>query len=319
LFLCSLLSAKERIEALEPHMGTMFRIVLYSDHSEQAHSAIRAAFDRVAQLDRELSDYKPDSELNRVCREAVGQDTGISDDLYFVLRTAQLLAERTNGAFDISIGPVVRLWRTARQTKQMPDPSALSAAMQLVGYRHIHLGERILRLDMQGMQLDLGAIAKGYAADEALRLLRGFGFAQALVAASGDISVGDSPPQKSGWEIGADSFKAPKDHFTRTLTLHNQSVSTSGDTEQYVEIEGVRYSHIVDPKTGIGLRHRSSVTVIANKGIDSDSLATAASVIAEQQGTSMALALIESFGAKGVVTAERDGRVTESETKGRLP
>ncbi len=300
-------------------MGTMFRIVLYSDDSEQAHSAIRAAFDRVAQLDRELSDYKPDSELNRVCREAVGHDTGISDDLYFVLRAAQLLAERTNGAFDISIGPVVRLWRRARQTKQMPDPSALSAAMRLVGYRHIHLGDRTLRFDMQGMQLDLGAIAKGYAADEALRLLRGFGFAQALVAASGDISVGDSPPQKSGWEIGADSFKAPKDHFTRTLTLHNQSVSTSGDTEQYVEIEGLRYSHIVDPKTGIGLRHRSSVTVIANTGIDSDSLATAASVIAEQQGTSRALALIESFDAKGVVIAERDGRVTESETKGSLP
>lgn len=210
LLFCGMLSAQERIEALEPHMGTMFRILVYSDDLDRAHSAIRAAFDRVAQLDQELSDYQPDSELNRACREAVGHEVRISDDLYVVLRAAQVLAERTDGAFDVSIGPLVRLWRRARQTRQLPDPVALSAAMQLVGYRHIHLAERTLRLDMPGMQLDLGAIGKGYAADQALKVLRGLGITQALVAASGDIAVGDSPPHKSGWEIGVESSQRPK-------------------------------------------------------------------------------------------------------------
>lgn len=295
-------------------MGTMFRIVLYADDAGRAHDAIRAAFDRIADLDNKLSDYKPDSELNRACRDAVGRDVRISQDLYVVLKASQSLAESTEGAFDVTIGPVVRAWRKARQTRKLPASDDLAEAMRLAGYRKLHLGDRTLRVDLAGMQLDLGAIAKGYAADEALRLLGEHGLSRALVAASGDITIGDAPPDKSGWEIGVDSLNSSNQSFTRMLQLHNTAVSTSGDTEQYVEIGGVRYSHIVNPATGNGLTRRIGVTVIANKGIDSDSLATAASVVTELRGPVAGLALIESRGARGVIVTKSGGRWAELES-----
>jgi FAD:protein FMN transferase len=301
-------SGAERIEAEEPHMGTMFRIVLYAGNVADGRAAIRKAFDRVAELDAELSDYKPDSELNRLCRDGVGRDVAVSEDLYTVLKASQALADSTGGAFDITIGPVVRVWRKARQAKQLPSPAEIAEALRLTGYQKLHIGDHTARLDLAGMQLDLGAIAKGYAADEALRLLRNQGFPEALVAASGDIAIGDAPPGKAGWKIGAETFESSN----RTLELHNAAVSTSGDTEQYVEIGGVRYSHIINPATGNGLTQRIGVTVIAEKAIDSDALATAASVVTEQHGAAAALALIEVRGAKGIIVSASGGKMVES-------
>lgn len=313
------IAAPERIEALEPHMGTMFRIVLYAADPARAHTAIRAAFDRVAELDNELSDYLPDSELNRICVTAAGRDVPVSQDLYAVLQASQSLAERTDGAFDITLGPVIRLWRRARQTGQLPSDAEIAAAARRTGYRSLHVasggGHATVRLDMAGMQLDLGAIAKGYAADEGLRLLRGQGFPQAMVAASGDIAFGDAPPGVAGWRTGIDSVNAPNDAFTEVLQLSNAAVSTSGDTEQYAEIGGVRYSHIVDPKTGKGLTARIGVTVIAAKGIDSDGLSTAASVLCEQRGAGAALDLIGKSGARGIVVVLTGGRWLKYETQ----
>jgi FAD:protein FMN transferase len=314
--ICPSITAAERIEALEPHMGTMFRIVLYADDAThdvtQAHTAIRAAFDRVADLDNELSDYIPDSELNRVCATAIGREVPVSVDLYTVLKASQSLAERTDGAFDVTLGPVIRLWRKARQTGQVPTVEEIAAATHRIGYRKLHLANNethpAVRLDITGMQLDLGAIAKGYAADEGLRVLRERGFRQALVAASGDIAFGDAPPGKAGWDAGVDSINAPNESFTDIIQLHNAAISTSGDSEQYVEIDGVRYSHIINPVTGKGLTHRIGVTVVASKGIDSDGLSTAASVITEQFGPAAALALIEKAGARGIIVVEADGR-----------
>ena len=311
--LVSSLPAAERIEALEPHMGTMFRIVLYADDANRARTAIRAAFDRIANLDNTLSDYLPDSELNRVCVTAVNRDVTISEDLYAVVKASQALAERTGGAFDITLGPVIRLWRKARQTGQLPSAGEIGVALGRTGYRKVHLTDdpRTIRLDMPGMQLDLGAIVKGYAADEGLRTLREFGFSQALVAASGDIAFGDAPPGKAGWEAGVESINASNEAFTEVLQLQNAAISTSGDTEQYALIDGVRYSHIVNPKTGKGLTHRIGVTAIAAKGIDSDALATAASVITEQQGPEAGLAMI-----KGIIIVEADGKWEKYESPG---
>lgn len=314
LLLCGAASAAERVEASEPHMGTLFRIVVYADDPGRAHTAVRAAFDRVAQLDNALSDYRPNSELNRACRKAAGGGVAISEDLYFVLQKAQSLADRTAGAFDISVGPLSRLWRAARLAQKRPSVCELSAAMQLTGYRKLHLGDRTLKVDSPGMQLDLGAIAKGYAADEGLRILRERGYPQALVAASGDIALGDPPPAKAGWEIGVDSLNPSNERFTRVLQLHNTAVSTSGDTEQFVEIDGVRYSHILDPATGEGLTHQIGVTVISRWGIDADSLATAASVVTERSGPAQALALIKNSGSTGVIVMKQAGMLTEFES-----
>jgi thiamine biosynthesis lipoprotein len=311
VLLAASLPAAERIEALEPHMGTMFRIVLYADDAARAHTAIRAAFDRVADLDNKLSDYIAESELNRVCKTAVGSEVPISVDLYTVLKASQAMAERTDGAFDVTLGSVIRLWRTARQSHKLPSPDELSAAAQRSGYHHLHLTNEAshpaIRLDIEGMQLDLGAIAKGYAADEGLRVLRDHGFQQALVAASGDIAFGDAPPGKSGWETGVDPINSSGESFTEILQLHNAAISTSGDTEQYLEIDGTRYSHIVNPATRKGLTHRIGVTVVAAHAIDSDALATAASVVTEQRGAEAARSLIEMASARGIILLESDG------------
>jgi thiamine biosynthesis lipoprotein len=256
----------ERFEGVEPHMGTLVRITIYSKDA----SPMRAAFDRIAELDEKLSDYKPDSELNRLCRTH-DQAVQVSEDLFRVLEASLKLSRLTDGAFDVTIGPVTHLWRLGKT----PD----AETMGRVGWRNLVLDKkrRTVELKLAGMQLDLGAIAKGYAADEALKTLRGLGVTRALIAVSGDIVAGDAPPWTKGWRVGLEPAGGE-------ILLRNTAVSTSGDTEQSREIGGVRYSHIIDPKTGLGLTSAIVVTVIARRGLEADPIATAVSVMGEQRG-----------------------------------
>jgi len=272
----------KRFEYEEPHMGTKFRIVLYADDQATADKAAKAAFARVAELNRVMSDYQPDSELMTLCKKSETKLAGpvkVSDDLFFVLAKAKEVSELSDGAFDVTIGPVVRLWRQARKDRQLPDDEERKAALGRVGYKNMELDrkEKTVTLRVPGMLLDLGGIAKGYAADEALRLIAANGITSALVAASGDIAVSGPPPGKSGWRIDIAPLPGQKDK--RQLLLKDMAVSTSGDAEQFVEIAGVRYSHVVDPRTGLGLTGRRSVTVIARRGIESDSLTKVASIL----------------------------------------
>lgn len=267
-------------------MGTRFRIVLYAPDAETAGRASKAAFERIATLDHTMSDYRPDSELTRLCAQAGGAPVKVSADLFLVLEAAQKLSEKTDGAFDITVGPVEQLWRTARMKGETPDPELLAQARALVGYRNLQLDAqaRTAQLLKESMQLDLGGIAKGFAADESLKILKDFGIRSALVAAGGDIAVSDPPPGKKGWKIGIAPLQSPESPPQRYLLLRNGAVSTSGDAEQHVIIGGVRYSHITHPRTGRALTGRSSVTVVARNGTASDSLATAVSVLGPKRG-----------------------------------
>jgi thiamine biosynthesis lipoprotein len=286
-------------EAVEPHMGTLFRIKLYAADAEQAKSAFRAAFDRVRDLDAILSDYKPDSELNRVSQNPMR----ISEDLFRVLNASQKLAEETGGAFDVTLGPVIRLWREARKTGGLPDRAALQEAGNHCGYRKLHLdvANRTAMLEQPGMQLDVGGIAKGYAADEALAVLTQLGIRQVLVAASGDLAFSDPPPGQRGWKIGAGALD-------RVLELHNAAVSTSGDAEQHLDSNGKRYSHIIDPKTRMGLTSGATVTIIAPRGIDADGISTAVSVLGVERG----LRFVEEHDGVAAQIATRGGAIVES-------
>lgn len=250
-------------------MGTLVRITIYAKDA----SPMRAAFDRIRELDEELSDYKPDSELNRLCRTH-DQPVHVSEDLFRVLGASWKLSKLTGGAFDVTIGPVTHLWRLGKT----PD----AETMARVGWPHLRLDKkhRTVELTLTGMQLDLGAIAKGYAADEALKTLRGLGVTRALIAVSGDIVAGDAPPGTQGWRVGLEPAGGE-------VYLRNAAVSTSGDTEQSREIGGVRYSHIIDPKTGLGLTSPIAVTVVARRGLEADPIATAVSVMGEQRGRSV--------------------------------
>jgi thiamine biosynthesis lipoprotein len=274
-------------------MGTQFKIILYAANEKIARRAARKAFIRIRQLDAIMSDYQETSELNQFAHKAAKKPMKISPDLFRVLDESQQLAARTGGAFDITIGAVVRLWRRARRTGEMPGAERLAQALKLTGYQKIHLDAKTQSawLDEEGMLLDLGGIAKGFAADEGLRVLKQQGIASALVAAGGDIVVSQPPPQTGGWLIAIATADAKEAALSaagvrqrKELLLANAAVSTSGDAEQFVEIDGVRYSHIVDPRTGLGLKGQMSVTVVARRGTASDGLATAVSVLGAERG-----------------------------------
>ena len=262
-------------EAVEAHMGTLFRIKLYAVGERHAKAAFRAAFDRVRDLDVILSDYQAESELNRISTNPMR----IGEDLFRVLSASQKLSEETGGAFDVTLGPVIRLWRDARKNSRLPDGAALREAAARCGYRKLRLdaASHSAWVDQAGMQLDLGGIAKGYAADEALAVATKLGIHSALVAASGDLAFSDAPPGQQGWRIEAGSTG-------RILTLSNAAVSTSGDAEQHLDFNGVRYSHIIDPATSLGLTTGLTVTIIAPHGIEADGISTAVSVLGVKRG-----------------------------------
>jgi thiamine biosynthesis lipoprotein len=246
-------------------MGSLVSITLYADSPDNAQRAFVAAFARIEELNRILSDYDPNSELSRAC----DSNLPLSPELRTIIDYSQKLAAETNGAFDITVGPLTRLWREARRNKQLPSNTQIAGALRRTGYKKLSLENGRLRCAVTGMRLDAGGIAKGYAADEALAAIRKTGIRSALVAMSGDIVCGDPPPGKSGWRVRS---------LEKTLTLSNAAVSTSGDEFQFVEIDGIRYSHIIDPRSGMALRNSRPVSIVGKKGMETDAKATAASV-----------------------------------------
>lgn len=250
-------------------MGVEARIVLYArDHNSAFHAA-QAAYARIEALEQSFSDYRSSSELMRLCARP-HEWMSVSDDLWRILQTARAVGHASDGAFDITIGPLVRLWRESRASGRLPDPDTLAATRSLTGWNRIEFDEQrhAVRLARPGMLLDLGGIGKGDAAQQAVDILRSLGHRRCLVALAGDLAAGDSPPGRSGWAVSV----APH----ASISLHNQAASTSGDASQFVEIDGARYSHIVDPRTGLGSANRDQVTVIAPRGEWADALASAA-------------------------------------------
>lgn len=304
-----------RFEFSEPHMGTMFKIVLYAADRTAAAAATRAAFDRIAALDHIMSDYDAGSELMQLCKAAGGPAASVSDDLYRVISAAQELSARSDGAFDITVGPVVQLWRRARRRHQLPEPERLAAALERVGYQNVRLDSEIrtAQLLKPGMLLDLGGIAKGDAADQALIVLKRRQITRALVAAAGDIAAGDPPPGRVDWRIGIEAFESPTKPPANVIGLHNSAVSTSGDSEQHVEIGGVRYSHIVDPKTGMALTGRRSVTVMAPHDITADCFATAICVLGHERGLRL---IAGTPGTAALIMEEESSRLHQYQSRG---
>jgi FAD:protein FMN transferase len=262
-----------RFSYTEYLMGQDARLVVYAPNEATAQKACRAAFDRIAKLDEMMSDYRNDSELMRLSDGAGGPPVRVSPELFLVLKRAAEVSKLSDGDFDVTVGPVVGLWRKARKTGLRPSASELEKAKQLVGWRMVLLNDKdqTVQLEKPGMRLDLGGIAKGYAADEAQKALKEFGIKQAMVDI-GDIVLSDPPARSEGWKIEVPDSNKPE------MLLSNCAISSSGDTEQYVIIDGVRYSHVVNPHTGEALRNRVQSTVIAPDGLTSDPLSTATTI-----------------------------------------
>lgn len=276
-----------RFEFTQPQMGLPFRIVLYSPNQSAADAAASAAFSRISQLNDILSDYDTDSELSRLSRTAgESRAVSVSDDLWFALERSQAMAARTGGAFDPTVGPLVSLWRKARREKKLPRTDSLAEARDAVGWEKLRLDSKAhtATLLVPNMRLDLASVAKGYAVDEALKVLRAHGVTCALVAGAGDMAVSDPPPGRKGWRIEVAALDATNAPPSRFVLLRRGALATSGDLFQHVEIDGVRYSHIVDPRTGLGLTDHSLVTVIAPDCATANSVATSASVLGPDAG-----------------------------------
>jgi len=275
-------------------MGVPFRIVLYAEDKESADAAAEAAFARIKQLNDILSDYDTDSELSRLSQTAgQGKVVPVSPDLWRVLELSQALARDTHGAFDITCGPVVSLWRKARREKKLPDPLKLAEARRAVGYEKLRLnpGQHTAELLVPYMRLDLGAIGKPYAVDEAHRILRARGIRSALIAGAGDLAVTDPPPGLRGWRVELAPIDTTNAQSPEFVLLRQAGLASSGDVFQHVEIDGVRYSHIVDPRTGLGLTDHSLIVVIARDATTANSVSTSASVLGPEQGLKLAASM----------------------------
>lgn len=305
----------DRYSFSRPLMGTEFRVVLYAADSAVALEATDRAFARIAEIERLLSDYDPTSELSRLSNAAgTGEWVEVSHDLWAVLTAARDWSVRSGGAFDVTVGPLTRLWRRAARRGTVPDDAAIEAALRSVGYERIHFdGERrAVRLAASGMRLDAGAIGKGYAADRALALLRARKLSRALVDAGGDLLLGEPPPGEEGWRIelpqAPDRIQAPC-----VLELANGAVATSGDTYRFVEAHGQRHSHLLDPETGRAVTRRRIVTVFAPTATEADALASALSVSTPAEGRAL---LGERPGAAARLLDLREGEWSPSSIGG---
>jgi len=299
-------------------MGLPFRVTLYAASEAEAKAAADAAFARIAALNSILSDYDPDSELSRLSRTSgEGKAVPVSPELWTVLERGRALSARTDGAFDVTVGPLVNIWRRARHKQELPGADLVAEMQARVGWKNMVLNPaaHTVQLTKPEMRLDCGSIGKGYAIDAAFAVLRDRGFPCALVGGSGDMMAGDPPPGEPGWRIEVAASDAPAAPPGQIVFLKNSAIGTSGDLFQHVEIEGVRYSHIVDPHTGLGLTDHSLVSVLGPDCTTADSLATAVSVLGPERG----LRLIEDTPGFAVRIVRQPGEKIEFVESSRWP
>jgi thiamine biosynthesis lipoprotein len=261
-------------------MAMQMRITVWCDSQDHAEEACKLAFDRAAELVKVFSDYDPKSESGRLARSEVGQPIEVSDHLFHVLAFSKILNDESNGAFDPTASPVIRLWRIARKNRTLPESNAIEKALEHVGFDKLQLDldEKTVTLMASEMDFDFGGIAKGYIGDQAIRVLQENGIEIGCYEAGGDIVLSDPPPGTTGWIIDVGQNN---DGTVKTIKLANCGVSTSGDSRQFVEFNGKRFSHVIDPRTGIGVTTSRTAFVIAPTGMESDALATVGCVLNE--------------------------------------
>lgn len=286
-------NALQRYDFSGPGMATTFRISCYASSRAQAEKATDACFARIAELNQIFTDYDPTSELMRLCAPGAVYPVTVSAPMMDLLTRAVDFARISDGAFDPTCGHLSQLWRRTRRQGKLPPPARLEAARAATDWRRVTLVPATRQVTLRpGTLLDLGGIAKGYAADDCLRLLREHGLPSAVVQAGGDTAVGDAPPGQRGWEVKIRTFTNPGEADALTsLWLANRAVSTSGDLYQYIELGGTRYSHILSLDTGLGLTQRIACSVIAADCTTTDALATAFCVLGQEKGTRLAATL----------------------------
>ncbi len=270
-------------------MGMEVRIAIATSDPSGHRSvelAAQRAYARIAALDSVLSDWFVGSELRSLSKSPARGWIPISPALGQVLALALNVAHASDGAFDPTVGPLTALWRDARRTGRPIAETARAVAMKRVGYRFVELdtGHQRVRFLRDSMQVDLGAIAKGWILDRALEELRGLGIAAALIEAGGDLTVYGAPPGTLGWRIAI-----PREQGDTVVVLTHGAVSTSGSGEQSIaRADGTRESHVFTPRSGQGLRNGRTITVVGATAAVTDALATTLTVVPAKQAASLA-------------------------------
>jgi len=269
-------------------MGTRCEGVAYADHEDRAAAALEAAFDEIARLESILSDYRPDSELSRLNRGAFPAPFACSTDLFAFIRVSAGYTNRTGGAFDITIAPLVAAW-DMRGAGRIAGGEEIRRALARVGSRRMTLDaeRRTVRFDADGMALDPGGIGKGYALDAAARVLRSMGIESALLDFGGQMLAIGAPPGAGAWVVGV-AHPLRRDEEALTVSLRDASISTSGNSERGIVVEGRDIGHIVDPSTGAPVATRRTVSVIAGTATEADALSTALLVMGPGEGLAWA-------------------------------
>lgn len=308
----------QRYDFQSRHMGTQVQIMLYATSEPEAETAANSAFDRIEEINQSMSDYIDESELNRLSRlSGSGNWMEISRSFFDVLKESVLISQKTDGLFDVTIGPMTHTWRYLRRLPdpELPDEDEIKSMQKRVGYHHIELDEVKMkaRLMAKNMQLDFGGIAKGYAAEEAVRVITSYGIHSVLVDAGGDISAGDPPPGRPAWDVAIPKGGLSETPDYITLTLSGKTLTTSGDMYQFVEIDGTRYSHIINPKTGIGSFDQIQATVISSNGMYADAFASVLTLMEPDDG----IELIEQLdNTEAILVMEVSGEIREWRTSG---
>lgn len=301
-------------------MGTVARVVAVSDNEGLNAAAIEMAFGELERVEGLMSDYDEDSEIGRLNRYGHERGVEVSEDVFEVLEQAVEFGELSGGAFDVTVGPVVDLWREAEDANELPSADEIEEARAKVGYEKLVLDEERseARFKVKGMRVDAGGIAKGYGIDKAIEALKRSGCVGGMVDVGGDISVFGKPGRgREEWVIGlqdpGDGDRVEEGKLVLVLKMREGAIATSGGYRRFVMVEGERQSHIVDTRTGEGSEKFSSVSVIAAEALKADALATAVSVLGREKG----LELIE--GAEGVeaVIITNEGEILETSGAGK--
>jgi thiamine biosynthesis lipoprotein len=266
-----------RYEASHQAMGTVFTVVAYGRDARYLAQVVNEAFEEIDRLDAQMSNYKPESELAGINRHGARQPVIVEPKLFQLIRDSLGYGEETGGAFDVTVGPLMKAWGFFRGQGRVPGRSELRQVLSRVGYRHVKLdhNQRTIRFDAEGMELDLGGIAKGYAVDQVVEILRANGVASALVSSgTSSLYALGAPPEERGWKVTLrDPYEA--EQAGDVVYLKNYSLSASGSYEKFFKLGGRTYCHILDPRAGWPVANMLATAVLAPRAVESDALSTA--------------------------------------------
>jgi len=281
-----------RFELSQPSMGSMLDLVVYASSQQQAQESMDAGLLELERLSLILSNYDPTSEISVLCKTAFNQPKAVSLDLQIVLQESRRWHALSVGRFDITVGPLSQLWRSSRKMKTLPASDQVAIALKASGWNQIHwvsdasegLGQLRISLRSPDSHLDVSGLATGYIIDRMYEAMIAKGTESILINAGGDIRVGKAPPCRAGWRVDVAGLGKNAPLFA-TYLITDCAVTTSGDLFQYIEIDGRRFSHFIDPDTGAPIERRQSVTVFASTALDADAGATALAVMGLELGS----------------------------------